>query len=157
MRSISLLGVPNMPLIAPGDGLAAIICRCAAGSGLDIQENDVVVIAQKIVSKAEGRLVKLADVVPSSRARELAEVTKKDPRFVEVVLSDTDHVLRAGEGLLIVEQRLASASSAPTPVWIAPTSHPPKGRLSLSCPSIPTRRPGESARISVRSRAGLWR
>jgi coenzyme F420-0:L-glutamate ligase/coenzyme F420-1:gamma-L-glutamate ligase len=66
----------------------------------------VVVIAQKIVSKAEGRLVRLSETVPSARAREIAEITQKDPRFVEAVLSDTGRVLRTAPGLLIVEHRL---------------------------------------------------
>jgi coenzyme F420-0:L-glutamate ligase/coenzyme F420-1:gamma-L-glutamate ligase len=105
---VSLLGVPSIPLVGQGNDLAALICRHAAENRAGITENDVVVVAQKILSKAEGPLIELRNVVPSARARELAELTQKEPRLVEVVLSETDHVLRAREGVLIVEHRLGS-------------------------------------------------
>ena len=95
-----------MPLVQPGDDLGALILAGLRAAGLRLQSGDVLAIAQKVVSKAEGRLVNLADVTPSARAIELAEVTLKDPRFVEVVLSESTEVLRARPNTLIVEHRL---------------------------------------------------
>jgi coenzyme F420-0:L-glutamate ligase/coenzyme F420-1:gamma-L-glutamate ligase len=78
----------------------------AAQTGLRFESDDVVVIAQKIVSKAEGRAVRLATVEPSPRARELARIADKDPRLVELMLSESREVLRAKTGVLILEHRL---------------------------------------------------
>jgi coenzyme F420-0:L-glutamate ligase/coenzyme F420-1:gamma-L-glutamate ligase len=77
-----------------------------AQTGLRFESDDVVVIAQKIVSKAEGRAVRLATVEPSPRARELARIADKDPRLVELMLSESREVLRAKTGVLILEHRL---------------------------------------------------
>lgn len=106
MSRIELLALPHIPLIQPGDDLPGIVLRAAQGGGLRFGEGDVLAVAQKIVSKAEGRLVFLPDVSPSPRAEELAVVTGKDPRLVEVVLSESAEVLRARPGLLVVEHRL---------------------------------------------------
>ncbi|MGQ0600854.1 MAG: coenzyme F420-0:L-glutamate ligase, partial [Anaerolineales bacterium] len=86
--------------------LAAFIHAGLQAAGLTLATGDVLVLAQKIVSKAEGRLVRLADVTPSARAHELATITQKDPRFIEVVLSESNEVLRARHNTLIVEHRL---------------------------------------------------
>jgi coenzyme F420-0:L-glutamate ligase/coenzyme F420-1:gamma-L-glutamate ligase len=101
-----LTALPGLPLIQPGDGLGALILAGLQAAGIELRSGDVVVIAQKIVSKAEGRQVRLASVTPSPRALELAAVTGKDPRFVEVVLSESKEVLRARFNTLIVEHRL---------------------------------------------------
>jgi coenzyme F420-0:L-glutamate ligase/coenzyme F420-1:gamma-L-glutamate ligase len=101
-----LTALPGLPLVQPGDNLAGLILTGLRAAGLTLAPGDVLVIAQKIVSKAEGRLVRLADVTPSARALELAEITKKDPRFIEVVLSESKEVLRARFNTLIVEHRL---------------------------------------------------
>ncbi len=105
-RQLVLTALPGLPLVQAGDDLAALVLDGLRRTGLAFRAGDVIAIAQKIVSKAEGRLVKLADVVPSGRARELAAVTEKDPRFVEVVLSESSEVLRARYNTLIVEHRL---------------------------------------------------
>jgi coenzyme F420-0:L-glutamate ligase/coenzyme F420-1:gamma-L-glutamate ligase len=89
--------LPGLPEVAPGDDLAALI----ASAGADIEPGDVVVVSQKVVSKAEGRLVSLADVQPSPRARELAAALAKDARAVQVVLDESAEVLRAERGVLI--------------------------------------------------------
>jgi coenzyme F420-0:L-glutamate ligase/coenzyme F420-1:gamma-L-glutamate ligase len=89
--------------VAPGDDLAALI---AAALDRPVREWDVIVVAQKIVSKAEGRLVRLADVSPSARAIDLAAITQKDARMVELVLSESTDVLRAAPGVLVVRHRL---------------------------------------------------
>lgn len=103
---LTLTALPGIPLIQPGDDIAALILAGLKAAEITLASGDVVAIAQKIVSKAEGRLVKLSDVTPSARANELAAVTQKDPRFVEVVLSETKEVLRAAYNTLIVQHRL---------------------------------------------------
>ena len=106
MNHIELLAVPGIPTIQSGDDLPSIVLTAAGSAGLHFQDRDVLVVAQKVVSKAEGRLVYLPDVVPSPRAQELAQRTLKDPRLVEVVLSESAEVLRVRPGLLVVEHRL---------------------------------------------------
>ncbi|MBI1182264.1 MAG: coenzyme F420-0:L-glutamate ligase [Alphaproteobacteria bacterium] len=103
---LTIFAVPGIPLVQPGDDLAGLILDALGASGEALQDGDVVVAAQKIVSKAEGRLVSLADVEPSARAVELAGITGKDPRMVELVLQESTEVLRAKTNVLIVEQKL---------------------------------------------------
>lgn len=106
-----MTALPGLPLVQVGDDLGALILAGLARAGLTLSKGDVIAIAQKVVSKAEGRLVKLSDVRPSQRAMELATVTGKDPRFVEVVLSESTEVLRARANTLIVEHRLGYVSA----------------------------------------------
>lgn len=101
---MTLFSVPGLPLIQPGDDLAQTIVERMKCAGQSLQSGDIVVVAQKVVSKAENRLVRLTDVTPGSRALELAEITGKDPRIVQVILDDCRDVVRARRGLLIVEQ-----------------------------------------------------
>jgi coenzyme F420-0:L-glutamate ligase/coenzyme F420-1:gamma-L-glutamate ligase len=103
---LTLTAVPGIPLVQPGDDLAALILEGLRQTGIRLAAGDVIAIAQKIVSKAEGRLVKLSEVTPSAQAHELAALTGKDPRFVEVVLSESREVLRTRFNTLIVEHRL---------------------------------------------------
>lgn len=93
------------PLVKPGDSLADLIFKSLNDSNIVLQENDILVIAQKIVSKAEGRLRNLTEVVPSETALDLARVTGKDPRFVELVLQESSSVLRTRENTIIVEHK----------------------------------------------------
>jgi coenzyme F420-0:L-glutamate ligase / coenzyme F420-1:gamma-L-glutamate ligase len=101
-----LTALPDLPLVQPGDDLGALILAGLEAAAIELRSGDVVAVAQKIVSKAEGRRVRLATVTPSARALELAQVTQKDPRFIEVVLSESREVLRARFNTLIVEHRL---------------------------------------------------
>jgi coenzyme F420-0:L-glutamate ligase / coenzyme F420-1:gamma-L-glutamate ligase len=103
---VSLKALTGVKLVEPGDRLGAIAIAAFAENGLVPDEGDVLVVAQKIVSKAEGRLVDIATVEPSERAVALAAEVDKDPRFVEVVLSESRRVVRHRPGLLIVEHRL---------------------------------------------------
>ncbi len=103
---LSVFAVPGIPMVKPGDDIAGFILDGLAAMGEKLQSGDVVVVAQKIVSKAEGRLVSLSGVTPSARAHELAGVTGKDPRVVELVLQESSEVLRAKTNVLIVEQKL---------------------------------------------------
>jgi coenzyme F420-0:L-glutamate ligase/coenzyme F420-1:gamma-L-glutamate ligase len=96
---ISAVALPGIPEVAPGDDLGALLAAAAPG---DLGDGDVLVVAQKVVSKAEGRIVRLAGVEPSPRAVELAAALGKDPRVVEVVLGESAAVVRAVRGVLIV-------------------------------------------------------
>lgn len=104
--AIQIIPIDGLPEIDAGDELGALIAEGAAKCGSPLLPDDVVVIAQKIVSKAEGRLVALADVKASSEAERLSTVCLKDPRLVELVLQESDQVVRCVRDVLIVRHRL---------------------------------------------------
>jgi coenzyme F420-0:L-glutamate ligase/coenzyme F420-1:gamma-L-glutamate ligase len=99
---IQLISLPGLPEIRKGDDLARMIFQAAISAGIAFEKNDVVVVAQKIVSKAEGCVVQLSSVKPSPNARKLAAALKKDPRFIELILRQTRRIVRS-EHVLIVE------------------------------------------------------
>jgi coenzyme F420-0:L-glutamate ligase / coenzyme F420-1:gamma-L-glutamate ligase len=103
--TLTLRPVPNIPLIQPGDNLAALIVEALYSASIELLDDDIIVLAQKIVSKAEGRLVNLTEVEPSQEAIELAGRTEKDPRFCEMVLRESNTVLRTRPGTIIVEHK----------------------------------------------------
>lgn len=103
---LELFAIPGLPMVRTGDDLPALIASALERAGLALQDRDVVVIAQKVVSKAEGRTVDLAEVVPSPAAVKLAAEVGKDPRIVEVVLSDSVKVVRSRPNLMIMQHRL---------------------------------------------------
>ena len=106
IRKVTLTALSGVKLVEPGDDLGAIAVVALGDNGLVPKDGDVLVVAQKIVSKAEGRYVDVSTVQPSERAIALAAEIDKDPRFVEVVLSEAKRVVRHRPGLLIVEHRL---------------------------------------------------
>jgi coenzyme F420-0:L-glutamate ligase/coenzyme F420-1:gamma-L-glutamate ligase len=106
LARITYTGLPGIPLIGEGDKLSRIISEGLRESGLDLRDGDVLVIAQKIVSKAEGQRARLADFAPSPEADRLAAIVRKDARHVEAILSECTEVIRASEGVLIVAHRL---------------------------------------------------
>ncbi|MDB5824292.1 MAG: coenzyme gamma-glutamyl ligase [Herminiimonas sp.] len=106
MRTMTLCAPGGIPMVREGDDLCRIILQAIQDGGDCLQDGDVLVLAQKIVSKAEGRTVPLASVVASPRAVELAEQVNKDPRLVELVLAESASVLRHRRDVLIVEHRL---------------------------------------------------
>lgn len=101
-----LAALPGIPLVFPGDDLAVLILEGVERAGLFLQDGDLLVVTQKVVSKAEGRLINLVEVDPSPEAIRLGEETNKDPRLVEVILNESRQVLRTREGVIIVEHRL---------------------------------------------------
>jgi len=103
---LELFALPGLPMVRAGDDLAALILAGLDRAGQTLRDRDVVVIAQKIVSKAEGRTVDLDDVVPSAAALKLATEIGKDPRIVEVVLSESVRVVRKRPNLMIMQHRL---------------------------------------------------
>lgn len=102
---MQLVALQGFPAVEPGDDLAALVADAAAASALELADGDLLVIAQKIVSKAENRYARLATVVPSPRALELAPQVDKDPRLVELILRESTEVLRMRPGALIVRHR----------------------------------------------------
>lgn len=105
VRCVSMMVVPDMPFVMEGDDLAALIVEAANDAGEPLVAGDIVVLAQKIVSKAEGRTVHLGDIVPSERAVSLGRDAQKDPRLVELVLREADHVLRVRPGVIVVAHK----------------------------------------------------
>src|SRR3954468_19311068 len=104
--AVEILAVPGIPLVRKDDDLVALIGEGLARGGIVPRGDDVFVVSQKIVSKAEGRMVDLATVEPSAEAIGLAGNVQKDPRLVELILSESVRVVRARPGILIVEHRL---------------------------------------------------
>jgi coenzyme F420-0:L-glutamate ligase / coenzyme F420-1:gamma-L-glutamate ligase len=105
-NAVEMLAVPGIPLVRKDDDLVAWIGEGLSRGGIEPRGGDVFVLTQKIVSKAEGRMVDLATVEPSTEAIELAGKVQKDPRLVELILSESVRVVRARPGILIVEHRL---------------------------------------------------
>lgn len=101
--SLILTSLLNIPLIRQGDNLADIVLNSLS---VDLQDNDILVLAQKIVSKSEGWMVNLADVKPSQKAIELAHQTEKDARLVELMLQESNEVVRFRKGVIVVEHKL---------------------------------------------------
>jgi len=103
---VLLTALSDFPLVRPGDDLAELVAAAVGHSGLLPADGDVLVIAQKVVSKAEGRIVELASVTPSARAIAVAAAVQKDPRLVELILSESRRIVRQRPNVLIVEHRL---------------------------------------------------
>jgi len=105
LTRLTITAVNGLPEIRPGDDLVRLIADAARAQSDRIEDGDIVVIAQKIVSKSEGRIVRLADVVPGARAKEMAAESGKDARQIEVVLSESGKIVRWERGILICETR----------------------------------------------------
>jgi coenzyme F420-0:L-glutamate ligase/coenzyme F420-1:gamma-L-glutamate ligase len=109
--SLTLTPLPSFPLVQPGDNLSKHIEKTLTDAGIALQDGDILVLAQKIVSKAEGRLVNLTTVTPGDEAMHYAEVTGKDPRLLELILSESREVVRTRQNLIIVEHNLGFISA----------------------------------------------
>ena len=105
-RNLSLTAIPDIPSIKQGDELGPILAGALEKAPVQLLDGDVLVVAQKIVSKAEGRQVGLEGVIPSPEALQLARETQKDARLVDLILSESNQVLRSQPGLIIVEHKL---------------------------------------------------
>jgi coenzyme F420-0:L-glutamate ligase/coenzyme F420-1:gamma-L-glutamate ligase len=106
MTSLEVIALEGFPLVRPGDDLVELIASALMRNDVAPRAGDVLVVAQKIVSKAEGRVVDLATIEPSAKALTLAAEVDKDPRLVELILSESVRVVRARRNVLIVEHRL---------------------------------------------------
>jgi len=105
MRKLTIFGLDNVGDIEPGDDLAQLIFQKSREDNLTLSDGDLVVISQKIVSKADGLLVNVSGIKPSQKAKRLAKLTKKDPKVVELILSDSGKVLRAASQALVVRRK----------------------------------------------------
>jgi coenzyme F420-0:L-glutamate ligase / coenzyme F420-1:gamma-L-glutamate ligase len=103
VRRLVVTGVHGLPEIKPGDDLAMLIANAVRAEGEQLRDDDILAVAQKVVSKSEGRIVPLSDVVPGPRALEMARDSGKDARQLEVVLSESAKVVRWSHGVLISE------------------------------------------------------
>jgi coenzyme F420-0:L-glutamate ligase/coenzyme F420-1:gamma-L-glutamate ligase len=137
-QQITLVAIPDIPLIRVGDDLAQILLERMDQAGIAVQHGDVLVICKKIVSKAEGRVVALREVTPSAEAQALAAETGKDARLVELILRESRAILRRRPQLLIAEHRLG---------WICANAGIDRGRAAAARGPRPVRLP--SARRAV--------
>lgn len=104
--TVSFFALPGIPLVEPGDDLAAILAEALRRTEVGLRDGDVLVVAQKIVSKAEGRYVLLDEIAASERAVEIARKTGKDPRHVEVVLSESEEIVKVGPNVVVAAHKL---------------------------------------------------
>lgn len=112
MKKVELFTLPRIPLVKEGDDIGSLILEASEGCGLTILENDIVVIAHKIVSKAEGRIVNLSQVTPSKEASQLAKRTGRDPRHCEVIIRESKRILYTNDRAIITEQKLGFVNTS---------------------------------------------
>lgn len=105
MNTIAIIPVPGVPQIRPGDDLPALLLAAIDAAKVGLKDGDILVLCQKIVSKAEGAVVDLATVTPSAFARQIADLWDKDPRMVEVVLTESSRIVRMKNGVVITESK----------------------------------------------------
>ncbi len=102
---VECIGLDNLPMVKAGDKVEELIHSALVAKGIKLEDGDVLIVSEKIVSKAEGRVIPLDRVSPSARAKRLAKKTGKDPRVVELILRESTEVLATGENFLIVETK----------------------------------------------------
>lgn len=105
MNTIAIIPVPGVPQIQPGDDLPALLLAAIDAAKVGLKDGDILVLCQKIVSKAEGAVVDLGTVTPSTFARQIAAMWDKDPRMVEVVLNESSRIVRMKNGVVITESK----------------------------------------------------
>lgn len=105
MKSFTAIALENFPLIKSGDNIPKIIVETAKKNRVKIENGDIIAIAQKIFSKAESRIISLKDVQPTEKAEEIAKITGKSPKFVELVLRETKRIIKASRETLLVEDK----------------------------------------------------
>ena len=133
---LRLIALPDLPHISPGDDLPGLVVRSLARANLELRDDDVLVFAQKIVSKAEGRRIDLDTVTPGARALEVAQTVKKDPRLVELVLRESRRIVRMAKDVLIVEHRLGLVM-ANAGIDQSNVAEPGGGEFALLLPEAP--------------------
>jgi coenzyme F420-0:L-glutamate ligase / coenzyme F420-1:gamma-L-glutamate ligase len=135
---LHLFALPDFPQVTSGDDLGVLTEDALLRAGLKLRSDDVLVFAQKVVSKAEGRRINLADVKPSAAALELARTVRKDPRLVELVLRESQRVVRSAEDVLIVEHRLGLIM-ANAGIDQSNVADPAEGEFAMLLPENPDR------------------
>jgi coenzyme F420-0:L-glutamate ligase/coenzyme F420-1:gamma-L-glutamate ligase len=137
-REVRLIAPLGVPLVRPGDDLSAIVVRAVAESGEHLVAGDVVVLAQKVVSKAQGRYVELARVMPSARALALAREVEKDARVIQLILDESLEVLRVRRDVIIVVHR-SGFVMANAGIDFSNVDAPGEGERVLLLPTDPDR------------------
>jgi coenzyme F420-0:L-glutamate ligase/coenzyme F420-1:gamma-L-glutamate ligase len=133
---LRLRALPDFPRVSSGDDLAAFTVDALKRMELTLHADDVLVFAQKVISKAEGRLIDLAGIVPGKRALELSQTVRKDPRLVELVLRESLNVVRTAPDVLIVEHRLGFIM-ANAGIDQSNVADPSRGEFALLLPEDP--------------------
>ncbi len=105
VKKICVFGLEGLPLIRPGDDLAKLIVSASKTNGVEVEDGDIVVVAQKVVSKAEGRIFQLDQIEPSKEAMEIASKTGRNPRLVELIMRESKRFLKTSRQILIVEDQ----------------------------------------------------
>jgi coenzyme F420-0:L-glutamate ligase/coenzyme F420-1:gamma-L-glutamate ligase len=105
MNIIQIIGIEGLPIIKTGDNLAELICRAASRQGNPLKDGDILVVTHVVVSRAEGNVLNLDDIVPSEFAKNIARQYDKDPALVEVVLRESKSISRMADGILITESK----------------------------------------------------
>ncbi|MEJ1963483.1 MAG: coenzyme F420-0:L-glutamate ligase [Gammaproteobacteria bacterium] len=133
---LRLTALTDFPQVASGDDLAALTTAALTRGALQLRPGDVLVFAQKVISKAEGRRIDLAEVVPGAKAIELSQTVQKDPRLVELVLRESRRVVRSAPDVLIVEHRLGLIM-ANAGIDQSNVADPASGEFALLLPEDP--------------------
>ncbi len=143
-----MVALRGFPQVSAGDDLAALAATALARAEVRLEPADVLIFAQKVVSKAEGRRVDLATVTPGARALELARTVQKDPRLVELVLRESRRVIRTAKDVLIVEHRLGLIM-ANAGIDQSNVAGPTEGEVALLLPEDP-----DASAVRLRARLG---
>ena len=106
MHHLKLIALKDFPLIEPNDDLASIINKSINNNGIDIESGDVVVVAQKIISKCENRYVELKNIQPSKQATDLAKTLNRDPAFIQIIQNESKKIISTDKNVIIVEHKL---------------------------------------------------
>jgi coenzyme F420-0:L-glutamate ligase/coenzyme F420-1:gamma-L-glutamate ligase len=106
MDHLKLIALKDFPLIEPNDDLASIINKSINNNGIDIESGDVVVVAQKIISKCENRYVELKNIQPSKEATDLAKTLNRDPAFIQIIQNESKKIISTDKNVIIVEHKL---------------------------------------------------
>ena len=149
MIRYEVIGIAGIPEVRPGDDLVALILGAASRQGTPVAAGDLLVIGQKIVSKAEGRLLRLSEVAPSEIARSLAAGQGRDPRLVEVILRESRRVVRMDRGVLVTETHHG---------WVCANAGVDQSNVDVDTVALLPEDPDRSARElreAIRTRGGL--
>ena len=144
-----VIGVAGIPEVRGGDDVARLIAEAAARQGTPLATGDLLVVGQKIVSKAEGRIVRLADVTPSPIAQSMAAGLARDARLVEVILRESRRVVRMDRGVLITETHHG---------WVCANAGVDQSNVDVDCVALLPEDPDRSARAlreTLRARPGV--
>ena len=168
--SLVLTALPGIPVIHTGDNLVEVIWSGLSNADIILQEGDILVLAQKIVSKAEGRWENLASIRPSMQAIDLAEKTEKDPRIIELILRESNQVIRYRIGTIIVEHHLgficanagidhsnAAGDGDKTEEWVLLLPENPDLSATLICQQLEARSGHDLGVVIIDSHGRAWR